>query len=247
MAVLISKGSHHYFHWVFDALPRLNLLWRSGIEIDQYLIDQRASFHREYLDLLGIPQEKITTVKKNTHLQAEELIVPSFPGTTGCVTQQSCLFLQKKILAPLSENFSKNDSRRIYISRAKAEKRRVLNEKEVMERLRLYGFQCIVLEDLSVMEQVTCFASAEIIVAPHGAGLANLVYCKKGTKVIEFFSPNYVNPCYCGLSGTMGLTYAYLIGEGQRPLESKDPHKVGDPIKINCKRLLDSLELLGIK
>lgn len=43
----------------------------------------------------------------------------------------------------------------------------------------------------------------------------------------------------------MGLPYAYLIGEG--PLESKDPHKVGDPITINCKPLLDSLELLGIK
>ena len=35
--------------------------------------------------------------------------------------------------------------------------------------------------------QITLFNNAKIIIAQHGAGLFNLIYCKPNTKIIEIF------------------------------------------------------------
>ncbi len=40
-------------------------------------------------------------------------------------------------------------------------------------------------EDLSVREQARLFHDAEIVIAPHGAALANLVFCRPGTHILE--------------------------------------------------------------
>ena len=69
----------------------------------------------------------------------------------------------------------------------------------------------------SVAEQASVFASSEVIVAPHGSGLTNLLFCRPGSKVIELFSHTYVNPCYWVLSNSVGLDYYCLLGTGLRP------------------------------
>ena len=45
----------------------------------------------------------------------------------------------------------------------------------------------VALEDLEFRDQVALFRDAETVVAPHGGGLTNLVFCDPGTKVIELF------------------------------------------------------------
>jgi hypothetical protein len=62
-------------------------------------------------------------------------------------------------------------------------------------------------------------------VAPHGAGLANLLLCRPGTKVLELYEPNYVNTVYWYLSNHFGLDYYYMFGEGER---LPDTSGVGD-------------------
>jgi capsular polysaccharide biosynthesis protein len=49
---------------------------------------------------------------------------------------------------------------------------------------------------LSNKSYITLFNGAKFIVSPHGAGLANLVFCKVGAKVLEMLSPLYLNACY---------------------------------------------------
>ena len=71
------------------------------------------------------------------------------------------------------------------MSRADAVFRRVLNEHEILPVLEEYGFTLVKLETLSFQEQITLFRDAEAVVVPHGSGLANLVFCSKGTRVIE--------------------------------------------------------------
>jgi capsular polysaccharide biosynthesis protein len=66
---------------------------------------------------------------------------------------------------------------------------------------------------MSVAEQAACLAAAKVVVAPHGAGLTNLVFCTPGTKVIEIFSPAYVPYCYWMISNLCGLEHYYLIGD----------------------------------
>jgi hypothetical protein len=47
-------------------------------------------------------------------------------------------------------------------------------------------------------------------IAPHGAGLANLMFCRPGTRILQLYSPNYVNPMFWYMSNQVGLNY-YLF------------------------------------
>ena len=66
-----------------------------------------------------------------------------------------------------------------------------MNEKSFMPKLESLGFQRAVLGELPIARQVALFKNAEIVVAPHGAGLAHIAWCKPGTKIIEFFPSPY--------------------------------------------------------
>ena len=66
-------------------------------------------------------------------------------------------------------------SKKVFVSRKKAFRRKISNEDEIFALFKPHGFVRYNLEDLSVLEQVTLFHHAEIIVAEHGAALANLV------------------------------------------------------------------------
>jgi capsular polysaccharide biosynthesis protein len=47
------------------------------------------------------------------------------------------------------------------------------------------GFESVLTERLSVHEQVEMFSQASVLVAPHGAGLANMVFARPGLTVLE--------------------------------------------------------------
>lgn len=53
------------------------------------------------------------------------------------------------------------------------------------------------------------FANAKIVIAPHGAGLTNLIFCKPGTKVLEIFQ-SHEDDTYCYLAQVLGLDYHCL-------------------------------------
>jgi capsular polysaccharide biosynthesis protein len=58
-------------------------------------------------------------------------------------------------------------------------------------------------------------------IAPHGAGFANLMFCRPGTRILQLYSPNYVNPMFWYMINPVGLNYYYFIGQGERlPISS---------------------------
>jgi capsular polysaccharide biosynthesis protein len=103
---------------------------------------------------------------------------------------------------------------RLYISRSKTRYRNVLNETEVIHLLEQYGFVVITLESLSFQQQIALFAAAKVIIAPHGSGLTNLVFCRSGAKIVELVSPHYIRHYYWVISRQLQLEHYYLPGEG---------------------------------
>lgn len=91
-----------------------------------------------------------------------------------------------------------------------------MNEEEVLIHLEQAGFSVIRLDDLPFPHQVSAFATAEIVVAAHGAGLANIVFCTPGTRIVEIFDPTYVVVDYWSLANQVGLPYRYLLGEDRK-------------------------------
>lgn len=242
-AALTSAKANIYFHWMTDLLPRIELLRRSGIaldNIDKFIVNSYESpFQRETLAILGIPAYKIIESCKYRHIKAERLLAPSLPGKPGNPPLWVCEFLRQEFL----ENFI-NDKpekvERLYISRSQAPYRKIINEAEVKAFLEQRGFRSVVLEAMTVPEEAALLASAKVVVAPHGSGVTNTIFCQPGTKIIEIFSPYYVNVGYWSMANQIGLDYYYLIGEGKSPREGVDPHLAGANILVN----LDALSML---
>lgn len=57
--------------------------------------------------------------------------------------------------------------------------------KPLMEALAARGFETIAFESLSPVEQIETMHAADIVISPHGAGLANMVYARQGARVVE--------------------------------------------------------------
>lgn len=219
VAVLAGLSGHNYFHWMIDILPRLEILRRSGInfsQIDWFYVNQAGSkFQQATLEKLGISIDRVLASDRYPYLQATELIVPSFAGHLGWAEPWMLDFLRQEFLPLAAKRFQGHTvfPKRLYISRAKAHHRRVLNEGAVLELLDPLGFVTVELEDLSFAEQIALFAQAEVIVAPHGGGLTNLIFCDRGTRVLELFSPNYVRHYYWVISQALSLDHWFMTGE----------------------------------
>lgn len=109
-------------------------------------------------------------------------------------------------------------SRRLYISRGDARLRRVANEAELAGVLADYGFEAYEMGELPFARQIELFASAEAIVAPHGAGLMNLMFCQPGARVLEVFPENFVTDWFTGFAKVLGLDYDYLLAGRGKPV-----------------------------
>jgi capsular polysaccharide biosynthesis protein len=193
-------------------LPRFHLLERSGIRWDRVVVPQVARYQRESLKLLGIDS---ILPDQNLNVQADELVVPSLAGfPIGNYSKWSCEWLRDRFLDMAGPPVSSHP-RRIYISRAKAATRRVVNEDEVLAALSPLGFERVLLEDHSFLDGVRLLRDADAVVSPHGSNIANLVFCRPGTPVIEIFSPKYVAACHYSAACQAGLNYGYLIGRGK--------------------------------
>lgn len=231
-------GSSAYYHWLFDVLPRIELLktQQSFSEIDYFVFHKpQHSYNIESLECFGIPKSKIIDSFSNPVLSADEILVPSIirggRGETWVREMLRATFLASKVKNPI-------DNDRIYITRKKT--RRLLKEYEFYSKLEKIGFSIITLEDYSIKQQGAILNNAKIVIAPHGAGLSNLVFCKAGTIVVEFFSPLYINMCYHQLCYLNGMDYYYYIGEEYQD-EINTPNILHN-IKINVEEAFAYVE-----
>lgn len=90
--------------------------------------------------------------------------------------------------------------------------RRILNNSDVFEMLqRVFPtIDWVVFDVLPFNETVELFSSAAIIVAPHGAGLTNMLFSDSGINIIEFMPLQHPNLCYWHLSELLKNKYCMV-------------------------------------
>jgi capsular polysaccharide biosynthesis protein len=190
LAVISSPGQENWYHWLLQVLPRLKILADSEIPYDKIYINHlQYPWQKESLTIvlneLHIPQEKLLLVEGDVIIEAQTLIVPSVPFIPSKGTP-----LPEWLKSFLSHCFLKANHliqtpEKIYISRAHASTRRIINEAELIQFLEKEKFVICHLENLSIHEQAHLFHNAKIIIGPHGSGFANLIFCKPETQIIE--------------------------------------------------------------
>jgi capsular polysaccharide biosynthesis protein len=246
VAALTSYGDGNYFHWLFDVLPRLQLLRLTGCVPERLFVACKTPFHRETLELLGLDSSKVINASETAFIEAEKLIVPSLPGVPGVIPGWVCEFLRESFLPPVSDAADRSVlPKRLMILRSDVGNRRFVNEAALVRMVERLGFVCVRPEKLSFIEQVRLFQNATVVVSPHGAGLSNLVFCAPETRVLEIFAPSYVNICYWDLSQKVRLRYSYLLGKGDQGTSGVDPQGVRDDIEVDLDELERAIAALG--
>ncbi len=209
-------GMFYFVHWLLDTLPRLHLIDKSGYRWDRMVAPQATRFQRETLALLGVAPDRIIS-DRDLHIEADALVVPTLPGLPVNPPKWVCDYLRDMFVtkALATATAAPRRDRKLYLSRAKAKTRHVANEADLLAALARFGFERIFLEDYPFLEQVRIMQESSVVVAPHGASNASLVFCNPGTVFVELFSPRYVNVCYWSLCSEVGVRYGYVLGEGR--------------------------------
>ena len=198
--VYIIPNEQNYYHWMFDVLPYViaiqkidqDVTFLSGAKLTTYQLESLS-------DLI------VTNQLNHVWVNASNLILPLRRHETGFPTASVLKILQEYFFHKFQPDEMCKVSR-IYVSRRNSS-RAPKNESEIEQVLMSLGFQILECNDLSLHDQFKAFQSAEIVIGPHGAGLTNLMFCQKGTKVIELIPSTFHNPCYEQLSSLSGLTY----------------------------------------
>ena len=109
-------------------------------------------------------------------------------------------------------------SKKIYVTREDSNYRKIINEGDVVTLLKEKGYRVINPQLYEIEEQIEIFSNAEKIIAPHGSNLANIIFCKPGTEILEItpsFSDNekILEERYLNLSLINGLKYNKIISD----------------------------------
>lgn len=99
---------------------------------------------------------------------------------------------------------------KLYISR-RLRGRGPRNERDLEDALQAKGFTVVFPETLSVRDQANFFSNAKIVIAPHGAGITNIAFCKSGTPLIEMFNHNFVARNYYLRSRHNAMPYLPIL------------------------------------
>ena len=208
VASLIVDCQKNYFHFLYDVLPKVHLIQQSKYVPEKYYVDMTKGFQKEMLQAVGIDERRVIQPDEHSIISADSLIATTFPAAP-CPAPWVFPFLQRSFLgkAPPSSH------KRIFISRRDAIHRRIVNEGELLPFLERHGFTIHQLEKYSVAEQAALFHGAEIILAPHGAGLANLAFCNPKAQIVEIFAPRFPCVCYWKIANLLNVEYHYFKGE----------------------------------
>ena len=199
----------NYWHYIFDIIPRLMIMLKHGYK-GKFLINN-ATYAKTFLELLSIPPERFIINDYGKIIHARKVYL--FGEIYGIELRENLLEDTRKFLIEEAEKkygLLKDETfpKRIYVTRVA--RRKIKNEAEIIDYLKSVGFEIIVPEKLSVYEQMKFFHNADIIVTPHGANSANLLFAQEGASFVECFGHMWINPCMINTVEMLDIDYHML-------------------------------------
>jgi len=208
---LVLSASANHFHWLVKMLPRLHLLERAGFSLDAFetmLINRPLKAHEEAYQLSLLSHKAMRVVRRNDFWMCRNLYTCSIPHNVPRWAIESLRELFARHLVPHA-----GQPKALYLTRGISGKRCVENESEVRACLEKRGFVTMDFSQRSFLEQIQLMANADVIVAPHGAALANLVFAREGTRLLEIFANADNQKCYWMIARHNRVIYHYCMAE----------------------------------
>jgi capsular polysaccharide biosynthesis protein len=245
VALATRGGSNNYYHFITDVLPRFGVFEDAmpGVEPDGLYVPATSKWQQNLLELTGLAKYPLIATAKHRAVRADRLVVPSISNPYEVAPRPTIEWLRRR-LPPVD---TAAQPRRIYVTRGTDRNNRSLvHEEATWPLLEQRGFVRVAPETTSIQEQIDLFAAAEVIVAPHGAALTNLVFCSPGVRVLEMFTASYVNSAYWAiLQSIPGTHYRYLVAGDTARYGPGDPmNDIMADIDLTPQAVADAVDQL---
>ncbi len=215
---LLGKFSNagNYYHWIHDGLLRLHGVDGMVPPDAKYLVPPLQSrFQMDSLRMLGLSEDQLVTFTGEEVWECEKLWFASLPPS-GSEVPEAIGWLRERLSAAAGTPDAE-PARRIYISRRRAAHARVVNEDELVPVLERHGYEIVELSGTSLVDQIRLFAQAASIVAPHGAGMTNMLFAGPRCSNLELLEPRWATNghayVFWTLAQTLGQSFAYVVAE----------------------------------
>jgi capsular polysaccharide biosynthesis protein len=242
-ALILRPNSKNYAHWLVESLPALyylnqmklscpiiipSTIARSG---HSYVTESLACY--ENLTFRHLSQTAALNIRSALYLPAE-----------WRKSQFDYVGPNAQFLADALKASGGAQSSRIYVSRSG--RRKVSNQDELVEYLARFGFQVVDFSGMSLASQIEIGAGAELMLGAHGAGLANSLFMKKGSSVIEidYPAPSRQDKYFFNVSRLTGKNHYFVRGRRANYAGKMDRN---EDFAVDLRELETLFAGLGIK
>lgn len=209
---------HTFWHFHDDVLGRLLGADDYGIASDApLLIGPRlweSSFFQSARRRPGLRDRR--WIVHDRLVRAERCVVP----VHGSLRSETPKRLQE-LLADAPRSTSRQEERRFFLARAPHRPRALRNQQELSSVLRRRcELETVDADAMAFDAQVDLFTNAALVVAVHGAGLANLIHrVGADCTLIELFPSDYIHPHFAWLARAASFKYSAVVGSALHPTD----------------------------
>jgi capsular polysaccharide biosynthesis protein len=233
-----GASGNNYFHFMFDIIPKIYLV-SSKInikKIDHFYIADPKNWQIKILKTLGINKNKLLNSKKYNHIFVDEIYTVDHPWYSGGYIHNEVKKIPKWIIFSHRKKFlrkskRKNKKNKIFLDRSSSiyNHCQIKNVDEIFNLVRKNNFKIYNPEFLSFFNQISLFNNSSVIIGAHGASLANIIFCKPKTKVLEIIPADHPNRKCERICDILDLKYFRIITD-------PDNTDINYPFRINLKK-----------
>eukprot|EP00941_MAST-03F_sp_MAST-3F-sp1_P001582 g1582.t1 len=235
-ANLLQMLAYHFFHWIAECLPRLLLIEESGLlkneDVSLIVPGKQSSrfFIKQSLEILGYGNYKLIWFTPGmkvsvTALYSADIHLPKGEEFSDISVSYSlspfhstkhALELTRKRFVSRSESNTENDvgSYVIVLSRNEPgwKTRTSSNEAEIITALKAALPSSVTVlrfrgQESTLRSAVHLFSNAKVVIGIHGGAMSNLIFCKRGTTLIEVALAEPMYRHYMHLAAALDLNY----------------------------------------
>jgi len=192
--------STNHYHFLNHTLPAIDSAiaryGKGGVVLAAHWM---RPVHEEALRLLGHEGVAIFRLEMGRQYEIQDAEFCAY--TTGTADFANSAHIQAMhdrmaAKAPAAGGHGKN----VYISRLADKHRRAEGEAALVEALRRRGFAIMTPADHTLTQQIDVFRAASFVVGPHGAGLANIAFCRPDAAIYDVLPEHFIDSSILNLA-----------------------------------------------
>ncbi len=192
-SMLVTFGSKFFgFNMMYTVAIANSLVDCPTKDISLYVSGEWpiSPFFLEIFSRIGIDVDRLNVVDLNTIHRFHDLWVPENPIScgTGPHTTSTMFFerFRRKLGLPDTLPTGHKNRNRVYVSRADAPWRKIVNEEELSAALEKFGFITINAASYPLQDLLDILGNTEIMLTSVGSNFSNNVFAPQGAQIGEF-------------------------------------------------------------